>query len=138
MSTTGVVIGVNYGLDTVLYTVTNSCGTAVAKMPVQILQSGECISGLSIINSEASLMVIPNPNKGVFTIKGTIGTTADEQVTIEVINLLGQVVYRSQVMMENGKLDERVQLGSSLANGMYLLSLKSASENKVFHIVIEQ
>jgi len=138
VSTTGVVIGVNYGLDTVLYTVTNSCGTAVAKMPVQILQSGECISGLSIINSEASLMVIPNPNKGVFTIKGTIGTTADEQVTIEVINLLGQVVYRSQVMMENGKLDERVQLGSSLANGMYLLSLKSASENKVFHIVIEQ
>jgi len=37
-----------------------------------------------------------------------------------------------------GKLNKQVQLGHSIASGMYLLNVHSETENKVFHIVIEQ
>ena len=38
VTTTGMVTGTMAGLDTVVYTVTNSCGTALAAHPIQILQ----------------------------------------------------------------------------------------------------
>ncbi len=82
--------------------------------------------------------LVPNPNKGAFTIKGALATTGDEEVTIEVTNMLGQVVYTGKVMTQNGNINEKIQLTGSLANGMYLLNLHSGSQNNVFHFVIEQ
>ena len=83
------------------------------------------------------ISILPNPNKGVFNIKGTIGATADELAAIEVTNMLGQVVYSNQAMKQNGWLDQQVQL-NSVANGMYILSVRSGFESKVFHIVVEK
>jgi hypothetical protein len=47
-------------------------------------------------------------------------------------------VYNNKVMTHNGDIDEHIQLGSSLSNGMYILSLKSGADSKVFHIVVEK
>src|SRR5581483_4340452 len=91
-------------------------------------------------NGDIKLM--PNPNKGTFTIKGTLGTPivtgTDQEVSVEITDMLGQVVYKSKVMVHNGKIDEQINLGSNLSNGMYLLNLRSGTDNKVFHFVIEQ
>ena len=84
------------------------------------------------------IRLMPNPNTGTFTIKGTLGVLVDEEVTFEVTDMIGQTVYSRKVMVQNGKLNEQIQLGSKLANGMYLLNLRSGSDNKVFHFVIEQ
>jgi hypothetical protein len=86
----------------------------------------------------SDLSVIPNPNKGVFTVKGSLGTNNDEEVTIELTDVLGQVVYREQAEAKGGKLNKQIMLSSTIANGMYMLSIRSDSENKVFHLVIEQ
>jgi hypothetical protein len=91
-----------------------------------------------IENGSTNVTLVPNPNNGTFTIKGTLETTADEEVSIEVVNMLGQVVYSNKVMTQNGIINERVQTGSSLANGMYVLNLRSGSQNTVLHFVIEQ
>jgi len=64
--------------------------------------------------------------------------TADQQVAIEITDMLGQSVYRANVLARNGELDERIQLSNTLANGMYVLTLRSDAERKVFHVVIEQ
>ncbi len=69
---------------------------------------------------------------------GGFSGQADAEVTIEVTNMLGQVIYRQNTTARNGKLDEQVNLGTTVASGMYLLNLKSDSDTKVFHIVIEQ
>jgi len=84
------------------------------------------------------IKLVPNPNKGIFTVKGTLGTTDDEEVSLEVTDMLGQVIYRSNVLARNGSINESVDLGHGLANGMYMLNLRSGSDNKVFHLVIEQ
>ena len=95
--------------------------------------------GVKQINAAGSdIIVLPNPNKGQFTVKGTLGTNNDEQVTLELTDLLGQVVYTNKVMAKGGNIDEQVVTSKRLANGMYMLSVRSEVTNVVFHVVIEQ
>lgn len=118
-----------------------------------VLGSGEC--GLYSFNSavitvdcnlsvqqvsagNSDVVLIPNPNNGSFTIKGTLGTTLDEEVNIEITNVLGQVIYKNKIMAIGGKINEQIRLSSALSNGMYSLSMHAANESKVFHLVIEQ
>ena len=82
------------------------------------------------------IKLVPHPNKGTFLVKGTIGT-GDEEITAEVTDMLGQVVYKQQIATVNGMINEQVQLGN-IANGMYLLNLHTTDGTKVFHIVVEQ
>jgi len=84
------------------------------------------------------VQVKPNPNKGLFTVTGTIGNSPDGLVTIEVTSMLGQSVYKKQVITQDNKLNQDVQLSNTTANGMYLLSIRSGVDVKVFHIVVEQ
>jgi hypothetical protein len=59
-------------------------------------------------------------------------------VSIEITDMLGQVVYRKTVMAKSGVMNEQVSLSKELANGMYILNLHSDSDNRVFHIVVEK
>jgi len=94
--------------------------------------------GVNNLTTEGSLTVVPNPNKGEFTIKGSLGVVNDEDVSIELTDMIGQVVYKTKVTAKGGKLDEHVSLGKNLANGMYMLTVRSESESQIFHIVVEQ
>lgn len=84
------------------------------------------------------ISVIPNPNKGEFTVKGNLGITTDELVNFEITDMLGQVVYRSNATAKNGTIEESISLKNTLANGMYLLNVSAPSGSKVFHIVVER
>jgi hypothetical protein len=84
------------------------------------------------------IRLIPNPNQGTFSIKGTLGTTDDQEITMEVTDILGQVIYKNTVLVHNGIINEQVQLTNTLANGMYMMNLRSGSDSKVIHFVIEQ
>lgn len=114
----------------------NSCGSrsGLQSLPVRVFNN----VGVANINSGNDIVLLPNPNKGTFTVKGSLANTTAHEVTIEVTNMLGQVVFTNKVNVQNGKLNEAIQLNSSLANGMYLLNLRSENENTVFHFVIEQ
>jgi uncharacterized protein YjdB len=90
------------------------------------------------LQAAGDVRVVPNPNKGTFTLSGQIGNTmTDEEVSVEITDMLGQVVYSNTLSAPGGRLNAQVQL-RSVANGMYLLSLRSGGESKLFHIVIEQ
>ncbi len=96
------------------------------------------VSVKNVLPTTGDVRLIPNPNKGAFSLKGTMGTTTDEDVYVEVTNMLGQVVYKNKVVTKNGVIDEQIQLSGSNANGMYLLNLRSGTHNTVFHFVVEQ
>ena len=91
-----------------------------------------------ITSGTPDLKVLPNPSKGEFIIKGSMGTIDDEVVFLEMTDMVGQVVYKNQIKASNGNINENVQLKNMLPNGMYLLNVRSGLQNKVFHIVIEQ
>ncbi|MCD6011022.1 MAG: C-terminal target protein [Flavipsychrobacter sp.] len=98
------------------------------------------ISGTGVNNviAMSDVTLVPNPNKGMFTLQGKLGTIADQEVSVEVTNMLGQVVYTSKAAVRNGELNERVELGNNLANGMYILNLRSGNESRVFHVAVEK
>jgi hypothetical protein len=91
----------------------------------------------SVTALPTDIRLVPNPNRGTFTIRGTMGN-GKEEINAEVTNMLGQVVYRGAIKPSQGKLDAQVQLDNTLANGMYILTLRSETEQKVFHFVMEQ
>ena len=84
------------------------------------------------------LRLVPNPNNGSFTIRGTLATTLDEDVTVEITDMVGQVIFNKKIIATGGKINEQIKLNSTLSNGMYSLYLHSEHESKVFHLVIEQ
>lgn len=78
-----------------------------------------------------------NPNRGTFTVKGNINTANDEPVTLEVTNMLGQLVYTNKVPSQNGAINAQAQL-NTIANGMYTLNVISGNERRAIHIVVAQ
>jgi hypothetical protein len=137
-ATTNVFTSANlHNNDSVACLVTNlsACAPTMGYKTTRVKISTE-VGSVSLSSSDIKLL--PNPNKGEFIIRGTLGTTDDQELSAEVTNMLGQVVYKEKVTAHNGNINERILLSNTLANGMYMLSLRSANENKVFHFVLEQ
>ncbi len=87
---------------------------------------------------EGDIRLMPNPNNGVFTLKGELGSSVSQAVAVEITDMLGQVVYRGNANAANGIIDTRIELGSNLANGMYMLNMSAGNERKVLHFVVKQ
>ena len=95
--------------------------------------------GVQQMNSaDANVSVVPNPNKGTFTITGSLGTNSNEEVSLELVDVLGHVVYTGKTVADNGRINEKVQISNTIANGMYILNMHSESFSKVLHVVIAQ
>lgn len=87
---------------------------------------------------DAVIKAIPNPSRGAFTVTGTLGSITNEQVSLEMTDMIGQVVYKGDATVKGGKLNTEVQLSNTIASGTYLLNVRSGAMHKVFHIIIEQ
>lgn len=95
--------------------------------------------GVTDVNTSISdIRLLPNPNKGDFMVKGTLGSGATGDVSMELTDMLGQVVYRTTVAAKNGTINEHIVLDKNLANGIYMLSVHAGTVNKVFHMALEQ
>ncbi len=125
-------------LDIVTCTVTSGggCAGSAGTGTVTIRVVGVGVNNIASIGNDIQL--IPNPNKGTFNVRGTLSTNTNEEVSMEVTNMLGQSILVRKVDVRNGEINESVQLSGDIANGMYILTLRSESGSKVFHIVVER
>jgi len=119
---------------TILVTSTSMCGTIITPKSVILTLVDDAVNPVSFAGS---LKLIPNPNNGTFTVKGSIGV-ADGAVSLEVMTVLGQVIYTKDATINAGEIDEQLMIGGNLANGMYLLNVRSGAAQKVFHFVVRQ
>lgn len=110
------------------------CGTITESKSVVIYISN---LGVHDLSDGAEIVIMPNPNKGSFSVKGNLGDLNDENVTMEVANMLGQTVYSNKFPVKNGMIDANLQM-QNLASGSYLLNLRSSNGNYVFRFVIEK
>jgi hypothetical protein len=131
-SATGIVTGHSAGVVIMAYTLPTTGCTATQSISVVMCRQPNTLAGLN--NSLFTLH--PNPNTGTFVIEGSFASATDAQALLEVVDMLGQVVYSSTATAINGRLNEEIQLGNNLANGMYLLNIKTATETKVLHFVV--
>jgi len=124
--------------DTVacIATSTGMCGGQTVKKSLVLTVLNTTFVNM-VVTGNSDVRVMPNPNNGIFSITGSIGTSSDEEVSLEVVDMVGHVVYIGKTIATNGTINDRIQL-NGVANGMYLLNLRSNSVSQVFHIVVEQ
>jgi len=113
----GVVAGVSEGLDTIVYTTTNDCGTTDAVFPIAVLSGASCVP--AIVNPKSlisnNIKIYPNPNQGVFTI--LILSSIDEQAVAVITNIIGERV-KEFTLLTNKAIDIKLTQPS----GVYFIS----------------
>lgn len=131
VSGTGVVTGLVPGIDTIIYTVTNSCGTDSAELVMLVSSASPCST--TFVNSTTSatteLKVFPNPNAGAFTVNLLSGI--DEDVKIVITNMVGEKV-KELVTTTNRATD--IQIATP---GVYLISASGVHGRYVTKAIVE-
>jgi sugar lactone lactonase YvrE len=117
VSSSGLVTAVAPGNDTITYTVTNICGTTVARFPVLVQSYAICHT--AVTEPEAALpddiAIYPNPNNGRFSMHFTTG--ADEEVTVIISNTLG-----AKVSEVKGKVNRLPEFNLNQPPGVYIVT----------------
>ncbi len=123
--------------DVVTCRVTSSL---ICASPATAISSGVTVNvtnGVANLSGADQFLLMPNPNNGTFTIKGAL-VTSDDELTIKVTNMLGQVVYRRNASINNGSVNETITLNQSVAAGVYMVNITSTGVNAVFHVVVNK
>ncbi len=79
------------------------------------------LTGVDEVKGNNTLSLYPNPNNGSFTIKGNVNS--NKEVTIQIVNAVGQLVYETKAFPKNKELREQVNV--HLASGVYVLKIKT-------------
>src|SRR6185312_7357173 len=66
------------------------------------------------LDNGSDISLYPNPNNGSFIIKGSIRNTASDKVSVEILNMVGQVIYSNIVSLQNGTIDSRINLNNDI------------------------
>lgn len=82
------------------------------------------------------LLLIPNPNAGVFMVQGSVPVGA--AVHLRIFNMIGQQVFSKAAAVQNSTINERIELATELSNGMYTLSADVNGVEQVWHFVVKR
>jgi hypothetical protein len=93
-------------------------------------------TGVTNLTVGSNLMVVPNPSNGNFKLEGTVSLTSGTEVTLELTDMAGRIVYTKIVALNANSLNENLQLSKNIASGVYLLNVKAAALHQVFRVAI--
>ncbi len=79
--------------------------------------------GIGSTGPNTPLYLYPNPNNGEFVLEGQ--SPANDKLTIEIINYLGQTVYTEQLQPGHNTMYKALHLHRQLAPGAYLLKVQN-------------
>ncbi len=109
--------------------VKNECGTGDFSDELLINVTGTV--GIESLDDEISVQIIPNPNNGRFRL--VLGSDIAQDTRIELINQMGQIVYRKQLQ----KSDETININTDRLNsGMYYLIIYHGVKHQVEKVMI--
>lgn len=95
--------------------------------------------GTAVTAAVSNLSVMPNPNSGVFSIRGTLaGSEDNKEAVIEVIDMMGKTIYTDVAELDNGQMNKDITLSSGMANGTYLVRIKSNGASEVLRFVLDR
>ena len=116
------------GYYSVIISDANGCKNSVTKF----MQ----ITGIGDVLSDANIFIYPTPSSGSFTVEfPDAGTPGD--VSIEVVNMLGQKVFSSRQKINSTDWKKEIDLGDGPA-GVYFLNIKTQKNFLQKKIIIEK
>ncbi len=84
-------------------------------------------------NNFDKFSVYPNPNNGIFTVE--FGNVLEDNVTIKVLNTLGNEVYKAENISVSGDFKQSIDL-SNLNKGLYFLEIENYQGRTINRIII--
>jgi len=81
------------------------------------------------INENISLNIFPNPTTSIFT----VSTTGDRMKEIRIYNILGELIYRSEIKSQNTTIDLNMQ-----AKGIYFVKVTDLDKNETTQKLVIQ
>jgi uncharacterized protein YjdB len=130
----GAVTGVAAGADTIVYSVSNSCGTAKATYPIIVYSTHYCDS-VNIVpaltNLSPKVRVYPNPNDGAFILD--ISSPLQETVNITITNIVGQLVA-----VYTSATNKILEIKLDQPNGIYILTASTPTSRSTTKLTISR
>ena len=132
VSASGIVSGISVGVDTVLYSVSNSCGTVAATQPLEI--DGCDIAGVGQVSLNPVFSIYPNPSSSIVNIKWIDLPAGNAEIIIS--DAPGRVVM-SETFVPGGAHSKQLDL-SGLKDGVYLLKIRSGASYFTSKLVLSK
>jgi len=133
VSSSGLVTGVSVGIDTIVYTTINLCGSASTKFPLRVLGAGACTvptTSLDELVGSQVVSVFPNPNSGMFSVRTAL--SGNEPVSCVITNVLGQKVMEFRMAANDVTAIRLAQPA-----GIYFLAVTAADLRQNIKMTIE-
>jgi hypothetical protein len=134
----------SYSSNTLLSTDTLSVlvtSNAPCAIPDTATDKWNAVMNLSVTVGGAvveDMKLFPNPNSGSFALSGTFkGMQGVKDATIEVVNAVGQVVYRENGVVTNGKLEKQVRI-SDIAAGVYVVRVSADGQTTQLKFIVNK
>jgi hypothetical protein len=92
-----------------------------------------------MVNNETGLLSIkafPNPTHGDMRFTITTVNTVQSQVKLELYNNLGQIVWSKTPIIENGYMNDQIELDGQLAAGDYFLRVREDQNVEVMKVCV--
>lgn len=103
-------------------------------LPNTITVYGNTVEVPFLQNAIGNVMLYPSPNHGNFMVTGNIPNT--NSVTIEVLNALGQIVYRQDAAIQHDKLSESINM-THVAAGVYIVRISAGNDSRMMKFIID-
>ncbi len=133
LSDAGVLTPENPGVDTIVYYMTNICGTGTYSIPVTVHTKAWCDSTEGVPTVPQAFEktgLYPNPNSGSFTLV----VPQQETVTVAVFDLTGRLMAEFQLPEQR---DTQVHLAvNGLAPGTYLVRMVGKTVNETIKMLV--
>ena len=96
----------------------------------QVSSSRNVTTGITTTAVNANKFTVsPNPNNGSFIIKGSLtGADAQNEIALEIINTVGQTVYRQSYIQSGSNVELPVRMDSNLPAGLYIINITAGNE----------
>ena len=121
--------------DTITLEVTSTMGCASPdSASSNMLIIGTNVGVQNVSAAFGNVGLFPKPNSGNFTVKGELEVS--DNVSFEITNLLGQVMYKDETAVYNNELNKTIEL-NNIPNGIYLLRLNQDGASKVFRFSVQ-
>lgn len=131
----GVVSGISAGIDTIKYSVSNSCGNASASFPIAVHDNSQCDAANNVnpvTHGIESIKVYPNPTSGLFNI---VVPTSYKNVEIIIIDIIGKVVDKQHIVDNSG---ETIQFNLEKASrGAYIIKVIADETMYVNKLIVQ-
>lgn len=121
---------------------------------VQILSSSPCATpntatsnadtvhysdGVKNISSAFNNVVLyPDPNQGVFAIKGSLSDVTNTKATYEILNTQGQVISKENMPLQNGAFNQTITLNAALPDGIYTVRITTNGQSSVLRFTLQR